>query len=166
MYNSILSQVSLCIKARGTCLLTDCTLSIRKAHGIRLQSCLHRKGRVVGSLLLRSEVCGLSSQSTVRTSDMSSNITVPDDKWKQSGWFPAHAAILLRFLWALAGAAISSSPWFLYIYIIIFSIHSFLCWLVSRALHVVFWKRRRYTHETWLADTHLAVKKTSRIWKA
>ena len=118
IYNSILSQVSLCIKARGTCLLTDCTLGIRKAHGIRLQSCLHKKGRVVGSLLLRSEVCGLCSQNTVIMPDMSSDTTVPDDKWKQSGWFPAHTAILLIFLsttwlcplWALAGAAISSSP--------------------------------------------------------
>ena len=42
--NSVLSQESLCIKARGTCLLTGCTLGIRKAHGI-LQSCLHRQSR-------------------------------------------------------------------------------------------------------------------------
>ena len=54
-FNTVLSQVDLCTKARGTCLLIDCTLGMQRAHDIRLQSYLLR---VVGSLLLRSEALG------------------------------------------------------------------------------------------------------------
>ena len=43
---------------KGNFPLTDYTLGIRKARGFRLQSCQHRKGKFVGSLQLKSEVCG------------------------------------------------------------------------------------------------------------
>ena len=42
----------------GTCFLTDCTISIRRARDICFQLYdLHKRGRVVGSLLMRSTAC-------------------------------------------------------------------------------------------------------------
>ena len=57
IYSSILSLVSICTKAKGTCLLTDCALGIRRDMTFVFNHIYTQKA-VISSQLLRSEACG------------------------------------------------------------------------------------------------------------